>query len=41
LAELRGKGESLLAAIRKEKQISPATEEKLKAFMEEYTKAFA
>ncbi|MDD5586352.1 MAG: F0F1 ATP synthase subunit alpha [Alphaproteobacteria bacterium] len=41
LAELRGNGTAILAAIRKDKQISPDTEEKLKAFMETYTAAFA
>jgi len=41
LSELRTKGSSLLAAIRKEKALSQETEEKLKTFLENYTKAFA
>ncbi len=40
LREMRGKGKAILDALRAEKQISPETEEKLKKFMEDYTKAF-
>ena len=41
LSEVRDKGGDLLAAIRSEKAISDATEEKLKAFMDSFAKTFA
>ncbi|MFY9287166.1 MAG: F0F1 ATP synthase subunit alpha [Alphaproteobacteria bacterium] len=41
LRELRGKGADLLAAVRTDKQIKPETEEKLKAFIENYGRVFA
>jgi F-type H+-transporting ATPase subunit alpha len=41
LIALRSHGADILAAIRKDKQISPETEEKLKKFMADYTKNFA
>ena len=40
LEEIRVKGADILAAIRNEKAISPATEEKLKGFLENFTKVF-
>jgi len=40
LDEIRSKGADILNAIRTEKAISPATEEKLKAFLEGFTKVF-
>ncbi len=41
LSEVRDKGGDLLEAIRSEKAISDATEEKLKAFMDSFAKTFA
>ncbi len=41
LSEVRDKGGDLLEAIRSEKAISDATEEKLKAFMDAFAKTFA
>ncbi len=41
LQTLRTKGEDILAAIRTEKQITPATDEKLRALLDEVVKAFA
>lgn len=41
LSELHGVGEPILAAIRADKQIKPETEEKLKAFLENFNKSFA
>ncbi len=41
LIALRSHGADILAAVRKDKQISPETETKLKKFMEDYTKNFA
>lgn len=41
LQTLRSKGEEILAAIRTEKQITPATEEKLRALLDDVVKAFA
>ncbi|MEO8559094.1 MAG: F0F1 ATP synthase subunit alpha, partial [Rhodospirillales bacterium] len=41
LDELRSSGADILAAIRNEKQISPETENKLKAFLEGFVKKFA
>jgi len=41
LDEIRAKGADILAAIRTEKAISKETEEKLKAFLEGFTKVFA
>ncbi len=41
LRDLRGSGADILAAIRTDKQIKPETEEKLKAFLANYTKLFA
>ncbi|MFV3128027.1 F0F1 ATP synthase subunit alpha [Niveispirillum sp. KHB5.9] len=41
LDEVRAKGADILAAIRNEKAISKETEEKLKAFLEGFTKVFA
>ena len=38
--ELKANGQEILNAIRTEKEISSATEEKLKAFMENFTKTF-
>ncbi len=40
LRDLRSKGADLLTAIRTDKQIKPETEEKLKAFLENYGKMF-
>ncbi|WP_431856693.1 F0F1 ATP synthase subunit alpha [Azospirillum sp.] len=40
LDEIRSKGADILNAIRTEKAISPATEEKLKGFLEGFTKVF-
>jgi F-type H+-transporting ATPase subunit alpha len=40
LDEIRTKGADILNAIRTEKAISPATEEKLKGFLENFTKVF-
>jgi F-type H+-transporting ATPase subunit alpha len=40
LEEIRAKGADILNAIRTEKAISPATEEKLKGFLEGFTKVF-
>ena len=40
LAEIRSKGADILATIRNEKQITPATEEKLKAFLDNFSKVF-
>jgi F-type H+-transporting ATPase subunit alpha len=40
LRELRGPSAALLAAIRTDKQIKPETEEKLKALLENYAKAY-
>ena len=40
LDEVRAKGQDILAAIRKDKQITKETEEKLKAFLEQFTKVF-
>jgi len=37
---VRVKGADILATIRTEKQISPATEEKLKAFLDGFIKVF-
>jgi F-type H+-transporting ATPase subunit alpha len=39
-AELRASGQDILDAIRSEKEISKATEDKLKAFLEKFTKTF-
>jgi F-type H+-transporting ATPase subunit alpha len=39
-AEVRDKGQDLLETIRTEKEISDATEEKLKAFLDDFTKTF-
>ena len=41
LADIRSKAPELLTAIATEKQISPQTEEKLKAFLESFAKTFA
>lgn len=41
LSEVRAKQGGILAAIRDEKEISEATEGKLKAFMEGFVKTFA
>ncbi|MEJ0063190.1 MAG: F0F1 ATP synthase subunit alpha [Alphaproteobacteria bacterium] len=41
MAELRGRGASIMNAIRTDKQIKPETEEKLKAFIVGYAKGFA
>ena len=38
--EIKASGQEILAAIRTEKEISAATEEKLKAFMENFLKTF-
>jgi F-type H+-transporting ATPase subunit alpha len=38
--ELKANGQEIMAAIRTEKEISEATEEKLKAFVENFTKTF-
>jgi len=38
--ELQANGQEILTAIRTEKEISAATEEKLKAFLESFTKTF-
>ncbi|MBP2315171.1 F0F1 ATP synthase subunit alpha [Azospirillum soli] len=40
LAEIRSKGADILATIRNEKQISAATEERLKAFLDNFSKVF-
>ena len=40
LGEIRSKGADILATIRNEKQITPATEEKLKAFLDNFSKVF-
>ncbi|HRQ82444.1 MAG TPA: F0F1 ATP synthase subunit alpha, partial [Azospirillaceae bacterium] len=40
LDEIRAKGADILATIRTEKQISPATEERLKAFLDNFAKVF-
>jgi F-type H+-transporting ATPase subunit alpha len=40
LSEIRGKGAEILATIRTEKQLSGDTEEKLKSFMESFTKTY-
>jgi F-type H+-transporting ATPase subunit alpha len=41
LDELRSSGADILAAIRNDKQITPDTENKLKAFLEAFSKKFA
>ena len=41
LSEIRAKHSDILTAIRTENEIKPATEEKLKSFMESFVKAFA
>ena len=41
LAELRGKGKDILAAIRKEQQLTSEIEGKLKDLLETYSKTFA
>jgi len=41
LSEIRAKGADILAAIRTDKQITSATEEKLKAFLDSFSKVFA
>ncbi len=41
LSEIRAKGADILAAIRNDKQITSATEEKLKAFLDGFAKVFA
>jgi F-type H+-transporting ATPase subunit alpha len=41
LAEIKSKQPGILSTIAAEKQISPQTEEKLKAFLEGFTKSFA
>ncbi|WP_029013791.1 F0F1 ATP synthase subunit alpha [Niveispirillum irakense] len=41
LSEIRAKGADILTAIRTEKAISKGTEDKLKAFLENFSKAFA
>ncbi|MBW7852129.1 MAG: F0F1 ATP synthase subunit alpha [Rhodospirillales bacterium] len=41
LSEIRAKGQDILEAIRTEKAISPATEEKLKTFLDNFAKTFA
>jgi F-type H+-transporting ATPase subunit alpha len=41
LAKLRAEGKEILEAIRKEQVISDATEEKLKSFLDGFTKTFA
>ena len=41
LAKLRAEGKEILEAIRKEQVISDATEEKLKSFLDSFTKTFA
>ena len=41
LSEIRAKGADILTAIRTEKAISKGTEEKLKGFLENFSKAFA
>ncbi|MEA1677110.1 F0F1 ATP synthase subunit alpha [Nitrospirillum sp. BR 11163] len=41
LDEIRSKGQDILTAIRTDKQISKDTEEKLKAFLESFSKIFA
>ncbi|PNR00153.1 F0F1 ATP synthase subunit alpha [Azospirillum argentinense] len=40
LAEVRSKGAGILATIRNEKQITSATEERLKAFLDNFSKVF-
>ncbi|WP_029011041.1 F0F1 ATP synthase subunit alpha [Azospirillum halopraeferens] len=40
LDEVRAKGADILATIRNEKQITPATEERLKAFLDTFAKVF-
>jgi F-type H+-transporting ATPase subunit alpha len=40
LDEIRAKGKDILEAIRKDKQITKETEDKLKAFLEQFTKVF-
>jgi len=40
LEEIRLKGADLLASIRTEKALSPAIEERLKAFLDSFTKVF-
>ena len=40
LAEIRSKGADILATIRNEKQITSATEERLKAFLDNFSKVF-
>ncbi|MBK3775481.1 F0F1 ATP synthase subunit alpha [Azospirillum brasilense] len=40
LAEVRSKGADILATIRNEKQITSATEERLKAFLDNFSKVF-
>ncbi|HSR72752.1 MAG TPA: F0F1 ATP synthase subunit alpha [Kiloniellales bacterium] len=40
-SELKASGEEILEAIRTEKELSEATEEKLKAFLEKFAKTFA
>jgi F-type H+-transporting ATPase subunit alpha len=39
-AELKANGQEILEAIRTEREISESTEEKLKAFMESFSKTF-
>ena len=41
LSEVREKGGEILSTLRSEKEISDATEEKLKGFMDSFTKTFA
>jgi F-type H+/Na+-transporting ATPase subunit alpha len=41
LSEIRAKGADILAAVRTDKQITSATEEKLKAFLDGFSKVFA
>ena len=41
LSEIREKGGEILSTLRSEKEISDATEEKLKGFMDSFTKTFA
>jgi F-type H+-transporting ATPase subunit alpha len=40
MGAIRGKGQDILAAIRTDKEIKPETETKLKAFLDDFSKAF-
>jgi F-type H+-transporting ATPase subunit alpha len=40
MGAIRGKGQDILAAIRSDKEIKPETEAKLKAFLDDFSKAF-